>query len=88
MWLAVVASASLATASACQLGDGSCLRMSDCETGWQCVEGTCRTDEAPADGSAARREPPLLSVNADASDGEAADASSTDGESTDAASEQ
>lgn len=64
--------------------------MSDCETGWRCVEGTCRTDEAPppADGSAVRTEPPRVSITADAGDADAAEASLPDGEPTDAASEE
>lgn len=31
--------------AACSLGDGECLRVSDCEGSYQCVEGTCRSDE-------------------------------------------
>lgn len=31
--------------AACSLGDGECLRMSDCDRPYQCVEGTCRSDE-------------------------------------------
>src|SRR6185369_3848463 len=32
------------SSSACQFGDGDCLRMSDCDTGYSCVEGTCRSN--------------------------------------------
>lgn len=32
----------------CELGDGDCLRMSDCDPGYVCVEGTCRSN-TPAD---------------------------------------
>ena len=35
----------LATAG-CELGDGDCLRMSDCDDGYACVEGTCRSNRA------------------------------------------
>ncbi|MBX3209346.1 MAG: hypothetical protein KF764_30215 [Labilithrix sp.] len=36
------------SSAACQIGDGDCLRMSDCDTGYTCVEGTCISD-TPAD---------------------------------------
>jgi hypothetical protein len=32
--------------SACQLGDGGCLRMSDCDKGYACVDGVCESDLA------------------------------------------
>jgi hypothetical protein len=31
--------------AACAAGDDACLRMSDCEAPYQCVDGTCRSDE-------------------------------------------
>jgi hypothetical protein len=65
--------------SACQLGDGSCLRKSDCDTGYTCEEGTCRSNtaaDAPnvapsKDASSAPVIPPSPSTSTDA--GEAAD---------------
>lgn len=35
--------------AACDAGDGACLRRSDCEAPFQCVEGTCRSDETLGD---------------------------------------
>ena len=31
--------------AACSLGDGECLRMTDCDAPYECVEGTCRSNE-------------------------------------------
>ena len=49
--LAFVASALAAalTTSACELSGGACLRMSDCDVDYVCVEGTCRSDHASDD---------------------------------------
>jgi hypothetical protein len=55
--------------SACSLGDGSCLRMSECASGYTCVEGTCRSDIAS--------DAPNLAPGASDASGEAASASAT-----------
>ena len=83
------------SSAACQFGDGDCLRMSDCDTGYTCVEGTCRSDtpadapNTPADaGTDARSTTRANASTSDASrdgssDGSARDGSA-DGSSTDA----
>lgn len=51
----LLALGTLAVPAACSSGDHPCLRMSDCEAPFECVEGTCRSDEAlggPSDGAA------------------------------------
>lgn len=32
----------------CSLGGHQCIQMSDCESGFMCVEGTCETNESLA----------------------------------------
>ncbi len=83
------------SSAACQLGDGDCLRMSDCDTGYTCVEGTCLSDtpsDAPSSAADAgdagarpgRAEAGVADAARDASgDGAPSDASA-DGPSTDA----
>jgi len=71
----------------CELGDGDCLRMSDCDLGYVCVEGTCRSN-APADApnaapdsgarSTTRAEAGPDAVPADASSPDGGDAESPD----------
>ncbi len=50
-------------ASSCQMGDGSCLRMSDCDRGYVCVEGTCLSDSARADGPGAQPASPSVGTD-------------------------
>lgn len=75
--------------SACQLGDGSCLRMSDCEPPYACVEGTCVSDQAnDAVNATASDASKSEASSSSTSDAKASDASSTkaDGSASDAAS--
>ncbi len=50
--LAVALFASALFPAACSLGDGACLRMSDCDAPFKCVEGTCRSNETLLSASA------------------------------------
>jgi hypothetical protein len=83
------------SSAACQLGEGECLRMSECDTGYSCVEGTCRSNiaadapnTAPDASTDARATSRADAAATDASrdgstDGSASD-SGTDGSMTDA----
>ena len=76
----------LATA-ACTLGDGDCLRMSDCDVGYACVEGTCRSNRAAdAPPSSPPDAGPRSTTRADAATDalDAGDASSPDASAGDA----
>ncbi len=38
--------------SACSLGGGACIRMSDCADGFSCVEGTCLSNTGSSSSAA------------------------------------
>lgn len=44
----LVTAALAAIVTACQLTEGTCVRMSDCDTGYTCVEGTCLSNDPAA----------------------------------------
>lgn len=83
------------SSAACQIGDGDCLRMSDCDTGYTCVEGTC-TSDTPADAPNAtaaaadagsrsgRADAGVADASRDASSDAGPSDASADGASTDA----
>lgn len=77
---------------ACSAGEGTCIRMSDCEAPFMCVEGTCRTDEVlgvPVASSGDGEAPVVSSDAATARGVSSADAATADattpGATTDAA---
>lgn len=41
----LVVAAVIVVSTACRVGDHSCLRNSECENSYACVDGTCRSDE-------------------------------------------
>ncbi|MBN9163103.1 MAG: hypothetical protein BGO98_26385 [Myxococcales bacterium 68-20] len=78
------------SSAACQLGDGDCLRMSDCDTGYACVEGTCISDrpsdapDASSDAGSTRADASASDASRDSSTGDAATDARTDDASADA----
>ena len=80
MFLLGASAAVWLSSAACQLGDGDCLRMSDCDTGYACVEGTCISDrpsdapDASLDAGSTRADASASDASRDGSTGDAGDA--------------
>lgn len=95
-----LATSAFAAIVACGGGDGTCLRASDCDDGYACIQGTCRTgdrlgsengstsDASATDAKAATAAGDATTTKTSDASSDARDATTSDSSSDAAASDQ